>query len=76
MQSELKAYLIFGREPTGFMRAVICNDLFNVIASATVEDMENIGKLLNVMQNEFPNNSYGSEAKMLRFLSNHPYAKN
>jgi len=74
MQDSLKSYIIFGREPTGFMRAVICNDLFTAIATATVEDMENIGKLLNVMQNEFPNNSFGTEAKMDRFLQNHPYS--
>lgn len=75
LKDGLASYILNGLEPEGFLREVICGNLYKALNVCTVEEGRYIVGLVRSIEFHAPYNSYGSEAKMLRFLDNHPNKK-
>jgi len=58
-----------GREPGGFVRAILENNLESTIRRADVHNYEALKEIMNYVFNEIPGESWGDETKVEFWLA-------
>ena len=72
LQQSLRDYVDRGIPQGGFLYHVLCNDLGGAVACDTDEELLFIRALLQWIQNCVPEAAWGTEAKYLRWVQEHP----
>ena len=65
----LQLYTLYGIEPGGFLKAVLCNDLFRAMASADLTNMKGLPATVSFIYNKLPQQAWGSEKKMWDWMN-------
>lgn len=68
LRDGLMAYCAEGREPGGFMRAVLENDLAGAVFRADLKNQRTIVQFVNFLNGRVPNDCWGSKEKVSRWI--------
>jgi len=63
-------YLIWGIEPGGFLKAVICNDLYRASATADYQNKPILTEISAAVFHNFPHGSYGGYEQYENWMRN------
>jgi hypothetical protein len=69
---QLRDYVDRGIPVGGFLYYVLCNNLSDAVMIATEEELAGLRALVMWVYNCAPEASWGSEAKYLRWIQEHP----
>ena len=72
LQESLRDYIDRGIPQGGFLYHVLCNDLASAVSRATDEELLFLRPLVQWTQNCVPEAAWGTEAKYLRWVQEHP----
>jgi hypothetical protein len=72
MHKGLREYIDRGIPVGGFLYHVLCNNLSDAVLVATDEELKSLRALVMWVYNCAPEASWGSEAKYLRWIQEHP----
>ncbi len=70
IQRALSDYIERGIPVGGFLYAVLSNDLFTAVNQT--EDLTGLSEIVNWIYDRAPQACWGSEAKVIRWLQEHP----
>ena len=70
-QEALINYVERGYEPGSFLYAVLSNNLIDAVSRADALNLPALKDIAQFVHNEMPNNSYGNEAVVVRYLQEH-----
>lgn len=68
----LKQYIEEGTTVNSFLRCVLCNDLAGAATRADKENLVALPAIAQWLYNQAPDASWGTEAKHLRWMQEHP----
>ena len=71
-QYALTQFIERGIPVGGFLHSVLSNDLFGAIGSADAENSRKLKDITGWIYMHAPQNCWGSEAKVLRWIADHP----
>lgn len=74
MVGAIERYINQGISPGDFLTAIICNDLKGSVIRADDENMANLPAVVAWFYNEAPNLAWGSEEKMMSWMSHNGLA--
>lgn len=72
LQNSLRDYIDRGIPQGGFLYHVLCNDLEAAVLRATDEELLFLRALIQWVQTCVPEAAWGTEAKYLRWVQEHP----
>lgn len=72
LQQNLRDYIDRGIPQGGFLYHVLCNDLEGAVIRATDEELLFMRAMIQWMQTCVPEAAWGTEAKYLRWVQEHP----
>jgi hypothetical protein len=75
-QKSLVEYIERGVPVGGFLHAVLSNDLVGAVNRADSMNSKNIKDIVNWIYMKAPEPCWGSEAKVLRWIQDHPSRSN
>ncbi len=71
-QNSLKMYIEEGAVVDSFLRCVLCNDLAGAVTRADKENLQALPTVARWLYAQAPDACWGTEAKYLRWLEQHP----
>ncbi|MCK5603638.1 hypothetical protein KAR91_17260, partial [Candidatus Pacearchaeota archaeon] len=74
MMPGIRRYIDDRIDPSGFLTAVICNDLIGAVGRADNENIDNLPAYVSYFFNEAPSSCWGSKKKMEEWLKGGPGA--
>jgi hypothetical protein len=74
-QTALTDYVERGIPVGGFLHALLSNDLFGAVGRADAQNLHALKDIVNWVYNRAPQNCWGTEAKVIRWLQEHPSMK-
>ncbi|MCH7759838.1 hypothetical protein IIA15_00330 [candidate division TA06 bacterium] len=67
MRACLDRYIETGLLPGHFLKAVICNDLFDAVGRADMDNLKNLSAFITYLYNEAPSECWGSKEAMFKW---------
>jgi hypothetical protein len=71
-QAALEDYIEKGIPTGGFLYAVLSNNLVDAVCRADAQNLSCLKDIVQWLYNEAPHDCHGSEARVLRFMQDHP----
>ncbi len=71
-RDSLKMYIEEGAVVDPFLRCVLCNDLAGAVTRADEENLQALPTVARWLHAQAPDDCWGTEAKYLRWLEQHP----
>lgn len=69
MMAEIDRYINERKEPSSFLKAVVCNDLRKAVIFAEADELPNIPAFVTYFYNEAPSLCWGSALRLKRWLT-------